>query len=167
MVSEDDVAGSVVCGPDPARTSRASGARDAGFDHVYVHQVGPDQDGFFDFYEREVLPATAEMVSRGGSRRKPAPDGGEDLAWAPALVGGPGGQDRLRRPSAVCAGKERRRSPFQELEGPDDRSVAHDVFNPRLYFLFLASVRGTCPAACQRELGLGVDDLISPRRRCS
>jgi coenzyme F420-dependent glucose-6-phosphate dehydrogenase len=23
---------------------------------VYVHQVGPDQEGFFDFYEREVLP---------------------------------------------------------------------------------------------------------------
>ena len=28
---------------------------DAGFDQVYVHQVGPDQDGFIDFYEREVL----------------------------------------------------------------------------------------------------------------
>jgi len=22
-----------------------------------VHQVGPDQEGFFDFYEREVLPS--------------------------------------------------------------------------------------------------------------
>jgi hypothetical protein len=29
---------------------------DAGFDHVYVHQVGPDQEGFFGFYESEVLP---------------------------------------------------------------------------------------------------------------
>ena len=29
---------------------------DAGFNHVYVHQVGPDQEGFFRFYEREVLP---------------------------------------------------------------------------------------------------------------
>ena len=29
---------------------------DAGYDHVYVHQVGPDQDGFFRFYEEEVLP---------------------------------------------------------------------------------------------------------------
>ncbi len=28
-------------------------------DHVYVHQVGPDQDGVFDFYERDVLPAFA------------------------------------------------------------------------------------------------------------
>jgi coenzyme F420-dependent glucose-6-phosphate dehydrogenase len=29
---------------------------EAGYDHVYVHQVGPDQEGFFDFYSREVLP---------------------------------------------------------------------------------------------------------------
>ena len=32
---------------------------DAGFDHVYVHQVGPDQEGFFRFYEREILPGFA------------------------------------------------------------------------------------------------------------
>jgi alkanesulfonate monooxygenase SsuD/methylene tetrahydromethanopterin reductase-like flavin-dependent oxidoreductase (luciferase family) len=31
----------------------------AGFDHVYVHQVGPDQDGFLRFYEREVLSGAA------------------------------------------------------------------------------------------------------------
>ncbi|MCA1691669.1 MAG: TIGR03557 family F420-dependent LLM class oxidoreductase [Actinobacteria bacterium] len=29
---------------------------EAGYDHVYVHQVGPDQEGFFRFYEREVMP---------------------------------------------------------------------------------------------------------------
>jgi hypothetical protein len=28
---------------------------DAGYDHVYVHQVGPDQEGFLDFYGREIL----------------------------------------------------------------------------------------------------------------
>jgi hypothetical protein len=28
---------------------------DAGYDHVYVHQVGPDQEGFLDFYSREIL----------------------------------------------------------------------------------------------------------------
>lgn len=57
MVSEEDVAESVVCGPDPERyldAVRAFG--DAGFDHVYLHQVGPDQDGFFRFYREEVLP---------------------------------------------------------------------------------------------------------------
>ena len=57
MVSEDDVAESVACGPDPAKHLAAIAEyTDAGFDHVCIHQVGPDQDGFFDFYEREVLP---------------------------------------------------------------------------------------------------------------
>jgi hypothetical protein len=29
---------------------------DAGYENVYVHQVGDDQEGFFGFYEREILP---------------------------------------------------------------------------------------------------------------
>jgi coenzyme F420-dependent glucose-6-phosphate dehydrogenase len=57
MLAEEDVAKVVVCGPDPERHLQAIGAfADAGYDHVYVHQIGPDQDGFFDFYKREVLP---------------------------------------------------------------------------------------------------------------
>ena len=31
-------------------------ADEAGFDHVHVDQVGPDQEGFFRFYESEILP---------------------------------------------------------------------------------------------------------------
>jgi len=27
-----------------------------GYEYVYVHQVGHEQDEFFDFYRREVLP---------------------------------------------------------------------------------------------------------------
>ena len=27
---------------------------DAGFDEVYINQVGPDQEGFFRFYESEL-----------------------------------------------------------------------------------------------------------------
>ena len=30
---------------------------DAGYDHVYLHQVGPDQPGFIDFAARELMPA--------------------------------------------------------------------------------------------------------------
>ena len=57
MVTEDDVAKAIVCGPDPERHLEALRSyAAAGFDHVYVHQVGPDQEGFFQFYEREVLP---------------------------------------------------------------------------------------------------------------
>ena len=57
MVTEDDVAEKVPCGPDPERhVELVRQYVDAGFDHVYVHQIGPDQEGFFRFYEREVMP---------------------------------------------------------------------------------------------------------------
>ena len=53
----EDIGESIVCGPDPERhRSAIQEYVDAGYDHVYVHQIGPDQDGFFEFYEREVLP---------------------------------------------------------------------------------------------------------------
>ncbi|HEV3365553.1 MAG TPA: TIGR03557 family F420-dependent LLM class oxidoreductase [Acidimicrobiia bacterium] len=56
-VRPEDVAESVVCGPDPERhRAKIREYADAGFDHVYVHQVGPDQEGFFRFYADEVLP---------------------------------------------------------------------------------------------------------------
>ena len=57
-VREEDVAESIVCGPDRDRhIEKIRAFVDAGYDHVYVHQVGPDQVGFFRFYEEEVLPA--------------------------------------------------------------------------------------------------------------
>src|SRR5262249_5866398 len=57
MVREDDLTESVVCGPDPAR--HLAGIRqfeEAGFDHVWVHQIGPDQEGFFRVYAYEIIP---------------------------------------------------------------------------------------------------------------
>ncbi|MFB6188799.1 MAG: TIGR03557 family F420-dependent LLM class oxidoreductase [Halapricum sp.] len=58
MVSKEDVAKSVVCGPDAqAHVDHLQQFADAGFDHVYVHQIGPDQEGFFEFYEEEVMPS--------------------------------------------------------------------------------------------------------------
>jgi coenzyme F420-dependent glucose-6-phosphate dehydrogenase len=57
LLSEDDMAEIVACGPDPDRHLEMIGRfTEAGFDHVYVHQIGPDQEGFMDFYAREVLP---------------------------------------------------------------------------------------------------------------
>jgi G6PDH family F420-dependent oxidoreductase len=57
VVGEEDVAESVICGPDPERHLAAIREYiDAGYDHVYVHQIGSEQEGFFRFYEREVLP---------------------------------------------------------------------------------------------------------------
>lgn len=56
-VSEDDVAESVICGSDPERHLAAiTEYFDAGYEHVTVHQVGDDQEGFFAFYRSEILP---------------------------------------------------------------------------------------------------------------
>jgi G6PDH family F420-dependent oxidoreductase len=55
--TEDQVAKQVVCGPDAAKhIAMIKQYIDAGFDHVYIHQVGPDQQGFISFYESQVLP---------------------------------------------------------------------------------------------------------------
>jgi coenzyme F420-dependent glucose-6-phosphate dehydrogenase len=60
MVEEDDVAKKVVCGSDPEKYfEQIEQYADAGFDHVYLHQVGPDQDGFFQFAREELLPRYA------------------------------------------------------------------------------------------------------------
>lgn len=64
MVSREDVADSIVTSPDPeAHVAAIEEAVDAGYDHVYVHQIGPDQESFFEFYEDEVLPAVDSEVA--------------------------------------------------------------------------------------------------------
>ena len=56
MVSEDEIADAVVCGPDAnLHRKKIAEFEQAGFDHVYVHQVGPDQEGFMRFYREEIL----------------------------------------------------------------------------------------------------------------
>jgi G6PDH family F420-dependent oxidoreductase len=55
--SPDAVAESVPCGPDPKRAAEAIQAYvDAGFDEVYISQMGPDQAGGIRFLAEEVLP---------------------------------------------------------------------------------------------------------------
>jgi hypothetical protein len=56
-VTEDQVAEAIACGPDPDRHAEAVRRYlNAGFDLVCISQVGKDQTGCFDFYQREVLP---------------------------------------------------------------------------------------------------------------
>jgi G6PDH family F420-dependent oxidoreductase len=56
LVTEKMIAESIPCGPDPERHAAAIQAFvDAGFDEIYVQQIGPDQGGFLRFYERKVL----------------------------------------------------------------------------------------------------------------
>jgi G6PDH family F420-dependent oxidoreductase len=57
LVTEQMTADTHALGPDPERHVAAIRAYlDAGFDEVYVSQIGPDQAGMIEFYEREVLP---------------------------------------------------------------------------------------------------------------
>jgi len=59
FVREDDVAGSIPCGPDAEAI--VEGVREfekAGFTDVALVQIGGDQqEGFLDFAEKELLPA--------------------------------------------------------------------------------------------------------------
>lgn len=57
MVTEEEAAGSSPCGPDPeVHVEAIRKYVEAGFDEVYISQIGPDQDAFFSFYSEEVLP---------------------------------------------------------------------------------------------------------------
>ncbi len=57
LVTEDRVAGEVTCGPDLERHVEALAAYEqAGFDELYVNQIGPEQEGFFAAYRDHVLP---------------------------------------------------------------------------------------------------------------
>lgn len=58
LVTREQIAASTVCGPDVDRhLAEVERYVAAGYDEVYVGQVGPDQDGFFACYRDEVLPA--------------------------------------------------------------------------------------------------------------
>jgi hypothetical protein len=41
---------------------RFANAPDAGFDDIALHQVGPDQRGFLEFWERELAPKAASRA---------------------------------------------------------------------------------------------------------
>ncbi|PWI42815.1 LLM class F420-dependent oxidoreductase [Streptomyces sp. ICBB 8177] len=61
LVTEEMVADAVTCGDDvDAHVATVRAYAEAGFDEVYVNQIGPRQQGFFDFYRTRVLPALRE-----------------------------------------------------------------------------------------------------------
>ena len=56
-ISDDEIRESSSLGPDPdVHIEGIKKYADAGYDHICVHQVGPDQEGFFEFYRDRVLP---------------------------------------------------------------------------------------------------------------
>jgi G6PDH family F420-dependent oxidoreductase len=57
LVSESLMEQAVPCGPDAKPyIDRIREFSDAGFDELYVQQIGSDQDRFFDFWESEIAP---------------------------------------------------------------------------------------------------------------
>ena len=71
IVTEDMVAERVVCGPDMDRHAEAIQAFiDAGYDHVYVHQVGPKQEAFLEAYAKDILPRYGGGASTGAAKRR-------------------------------------------------------------------------------------------------
>jgi G6PDH family F420-dependent oxidoreductase len=57
LVTPEMLAESIPCGPDPERhVQRIQAFFDAGYDEVYISQIGSDQEGFFRFFERELRP---------------------------------------------------------------------------------------------------------------
>jgi coenzyme F420-dependent glucose-6-phosphate dehydrogenase len=59
---DEDVAKSVLRDPDPADKSMSGKFADAGFDHIALRQIGPEQAGFFGFYKNEVLPRISRSL---------------------------------------------------------------------------------------------------------
>ena len=57
LVTEEEVGEAVICGPNPEQHLEAIREYDqAGFTHVFVHQIGPDQESFLRFYADRILP---------------------------------------------------------------------------------------------------------------
>lgn len=57
LVTREMVAESTPCGPDASLSiDRLESMRDAGFDEAYVQQIGPDMDGFFEQWSKEIIP---------------------------------------------------------------------------------------------------------------
>jgi coenzyme F420-dependent glucose-6-phosphate dehydrogenase len=68
MVTEDMATEHVPCGPDvgPILDSVRS-YLDAGYDHLYFHQIGPDQTGFLDFWTTDLQPALTEVQAKANA----------------------------------------------------------------------------------------------------
>jgi coenzyme F420-dependent glucose-6-phosphate dehydrogenase len=58
LITPEMIANTIPCGPDVAPVVDSVRAYErAGYDHLHFHQIGPDQDGFFRFWEKELAPA--------------------------------------------------------------------------------------------------------------
>jgi coenzyme F420-dependent glucose-6-phosphate dehydrogenase len=69
-VTADSLAEKIPVGPDVERhVESIREFVDAGVDSIYIHQVGPDQDGFFRFFRDELRPVLETMKPTPAERR--------------------------------------------------------------------------------------------------
>jgi coenzyme F420-dependent glucose-6-phosphate dehydrogenase len=65
LVTPESLAEHTPVGPDADRyVSKIREFVDAGVENVYIHQVGPDQEGFFRFFREELQPAIQRLAKR-------------------------------------------------------------------------------------------------------
>lgn len=70
LVNREQLANSIACGPSAEKHLRAVQAYvDAGYDHICIHQIGPKQEQFMEFYAREIFPRFAKPLSGGKAPR--------------------------------------------------------------------------------------------------
>jgi coenzyme F420-dependent glucose-6-phosphate dehydrogenase len=63
LVTLEKMKEEVVVGPDASKyLAKIDEFIQAGFDHVYLHQIGPDQEGFIRFCRQEILPQYASQA---------------------------------------------------------------------------------------------------------
>ena len=117
LVQRDAVGAQIACGPDPQRhIDAAQKYVDAGFDEVYVQQIGGRHDGFFQLWADKVLPGTGDAgtrqivttrVSRWAQRVRP--DHGNTLAGPGPWPGGRSRRnDGIERRDTARHGSSRR-----------------------------------------------------------
>ena len=64
LVSEEDATSDVPCGDDVDEHLAAIAEYEkAGFDELYVNQIGPEQDAFFDAYAQHILPRYLQVAA--------------------------------------------------------------------------------------------------------
>jgi coenzyme F420-dependent glucose-6-phosphate dehydrogenase len=62
-ISDEQVLKGTPCGPDvEAVVKSVEQYAKAGFDHLYFHQIGPDQHGFLEFWSEELRPALSRFT---------------------------------------------------------------------------------------------------------
>jgi hypothetical protein len=65
----DDVAQEVSLGPSPEPHLKAIHEYiEAGFDHLILTQIGPEQDPFFEFFERQLRPTLSAGSPKASTR---------------------------------------------------------------------------------------------------